>query len=288
VSFSTRITCLADNTVTELIPDEAFVEHLSEPGRNFLAEHGFSVLVETSSGERVLFDAGATDRAVPHNLELLGLDIARDIDTAVLSHGHSDHAGSIGLLRCPVHAHPEAPGARFIVRNGRARYDLSAPALAFIGDRLTLSSEPEEVAPGVWTTGEIPRENGWEVPEGFARIRGETLESDPINDDQGLAIVTPQGLVVITGCAHAGVLNTVEQARRVTGVDRIHAIIGGFHLIGAEPAKVRRTIAGIRKIAPKVLAANHCTGLRSTAELLTEFPESFVAFTAGHRLTVPE
>lgn len=288
MSFSTRITCLADNTVTELIPDEAFVEHLSEPGRNFLAEHGFSVLVETASGERVLFDAGATDRTVPHNLRLLGLDITRDIDTAVLSHGHSDHAGAIGLLRCPVHAHPEAPGTRFILRNGRTRYDLSAPALGFIGERLKFSAEPEEVAPGVWTTGEIPREHEWEAPQGFVRIRGETLEPDPIEDDQGLAVVTPHGLVVITGCAHAGVINTVEQAKRVTGVDRVHAIIGGFHLIGAKPEKVRKTISGLRKIAPEVLAANHCTGLRSTAELLTEFPESFLSFTSGHRLTVPE
>ena len=254
MSFSTRITCLADNTVNELIPDEAFVEHLSEPGRNFLAEHGFSVLVETANGERVLFDAGATDRAVPHNLPLLGLDIARDIDAAVLSHGHSDHAGALDLLRCPIHAHPDALGARFILRNGRTRYDLTAKALPFIADRLKLSADPVEVAPGVWTTGEIPRENDWETAEGFVRIRGDALEEDPINDDQGLAIVTPQGLVVITGCAHAGVINTVEHARRVTGVDRVHAINGGFHLIGADPTRVRKTIAGIREISPPITA----------------------------------
>lgn len=152
MSFAVRITCLADNTVTELIPDEGPVERISEPGRNFLAEHGFSLLVETADERRVLFDAGATRHAVPHNLGLLGLHIDRDIDAVVVSHGHSDHAGAIGLLTCPVYCHSRALGPRFLLRGGEVRYDLTAHDLPFAGERLCPSAEPLEVAPGVWAT----------------------------------------------------------------------------------------------------------------------------------------
>ncbi len=288
MSFSARITCLADNTVMELLPNERCVEHLSEPGCSFLAEHGFSVLVETAAGERVLFDAGATESVVPHNLALLGLDISRDIHSAVLSHGHSDHTGAIGLLNCPIYVHPDAVGARFLVRDGEPRYELTAHGLGVENKQLVPTEDPVEVAPGAWATGEIPRVNEWENPVGFARSEGEAIESDSIKDDQGLVLVTPRGLVVITGCAHAGVINTVQCAREITGVDRVHAVIGGFHLIGAKPERVQKTLAGIREIEPEILAANHCTGLASTATLLTEFPDRFVPFHAGYRLTVPD
>ncbi len=286
MSASVSLVLLADNTVMELIPDKGPVQRLSEPGRNFLAEHGFSVLVEAAHGRRVLFDAGATRLVVPHNLELLGLDIARDIDVAVISHGHSDHTGCVSELRCPVFVHPDAPGPRFLLREGQVRFDLTARELLFLGDRQRFTAEPTEVAPGIWTTGEIARENQWEAPRGFVRIRQQALEDDQVEDDQGLVLITGAGLVILLGCGHAGLVNTVQHARRVTGVDRVHAVVGGFHLIDADEDKLQRTIAALQDIDPDILAPTHCTGFHAIAALSSAFAAKFVYLTGGHRLLV--
>lgn len=279
------VTFVVDNTVMELVPDTGPVRRLSEPGRNFLAEHGFAVLVTTADGSRVLFDAGATDRVVPHNLALLGLDIARDVDVAVLSHGHSDHCGAVALLRCPVYAHPDAPGHRYLQRQNELRFDLTAQPLLLRRERVRFEAGPVEVAPGVWTTGEIERTNEWEAPHGFVRAHGTKLQADPVCDDQGLAVVTATGLVVIAGCAHAGIINTVRQAQQVTGVERVRAVAGGFHLIDADAEKLRKTIEALREIAPEVLAPLHCTGFQAGAALAGAFPRQFTYVTGGHRLT---
>lgn len=279
------VTFLVDNTVMELVPDAGPVRRLSEPGRNFLAEHGFSALITTTNGTRVLFDTGATDLVVPHNLALLGLDVARDLDVAVLSHGHSDHCGSVALLRCPVYAHPQAPGYRYLQRQEQLRFDLTAPSLNQIRERVTFEAGPVEVASGVWTTGEIERTNEWEAPKSFLRAHGTELQADPICDDQGLAVVTPTGLVVIAGCAHAGIINTVRQAQKVTGIEKVRAVVGGFHLIDADEEKLQKTIAALREIDPEVLAPLHCTGFKAGAALAAAFPQQFTYVTGGHRLT---
>lgn len=278
------LTFLADNTVMELLPDQGRVRRVSEPGRNFLAEHGFSTLVTTPGGARVLFDAGVTDQVVPHNLAHLGLDLSRDITVAALSHGHADHAGALAHLHCPIHAHPEVFGRRFLERAGELRFDLTATTLAAVRDRLVLSAEPTELVADVWTTGEIARREAWEQPRHFLRARGTALEPDDIPDDQALALVTPDGLVVVAGCAHAGIVNTVQHAREVTGVDRVHAIVGGFHLIDADQEKLTRTLAALLAFEPDWIAPNHCTGFRAMGALAQAFGDRFVYATCGHRL----
>jgi 7,8-dihydropterin-6-yl-methyl-4-(beta-D-ribofuranosyl)aminobenzene 5'-phosphate synthase len=282
---SITVTFLVDNSVMELVPDKGSATRLSEPGRNFLAEHGFSVLVTTADGTQVLFDTGATTNAVPYNLSLLGLDIERDLDVAVLSHGHSDHCGCVGRLRCPTYAHPDALGYRYLQRNGELRFDLTAHDLLLAKDRLTFEAGPVEVAPNVWTTGQIERTNDWETPKGFLRSEGTQLQPDAILDDQGLALVTETGLVVIAGCAHAGIINTVRQAQQVTGVEDIRAVVGGFHLIDADAEKLERTLKGLRELEAEVLAPLHCTGFHATAALAQAFPGQFVYVTGGHSLS---
>lgn len=279
------VTFLVDNTVMELVPDVGPAARLSEPGRNFLAEHGFSVLVTTPQESRVLFDAGATETVVPHNLALLGLDVGRDLDVAVLSHGHADHCGSVSLLRCPIYAHPAALGYRYLQRQGELRFDLTAHPLCRVRERVRFVAEPVEVAKGVWTTGEIERRNTWEAPKGFLRAEGTELHEDSLCDDQGLVINTPSGLLVIAGCAHAGIINTIQHAQSVTGENRVRAVIGGFHLIDAGDQKLQQTIEALHEVNPEVLAPLHCTGFKASAALAQAFPQQYSYVTGGHRLT---
>lgn len=278
------LTFLADNTVMELIPGQDEVTRLSEPGRSFLAEHGFSVLVETPDSPRVLFDAGATEHVVPHNLRQIGLDITLDLGVAVLSHGHSDHTGCVECLRCPIHAHPAALGPRYLLRDGKVRFDLTARQLPFVRDRLRLAPGATEVVPGVVATGEIPRSLTWEQPRDFRRLHGENLVADPVLDDQALAISTPRGLVVVAGCAHAGIINTVRYAQALMGQREVLAIVGGFHLIDADAEKLKRTTAALQELQPALIAPNHCTGFRALAALATAFGDRFRYVTAGTRL----
>ena len=280
-----ELTVLADNTVMELIPDKGPVTRLSRPGCNFLAEHGFSVLV-TKGGRNVLFDAGVTDLVVPHNLSLLGLDIARDIDAAVLSHGHADHTGSVARLTCNMYALPGVFGPRYLLRNGTPHFELTSPNLLFARERIILQEGPLEVVPGIWATGPIVRHNTWEGPRNFSRIAGDELVEDLVDDDQGLAVVSDQGLVVVSGCAHAGIVNTVLQAREVTGVAQVHAVVGGFHLIDADTEKLERTIEALRTLDVAIVAPTHCTGFAASAALARAFGDRFVYMTGGHRVTV--
>lgn len=278
------LTFLADNTVMELLPDHGEVTRLSEPGHSFLAEHGFSVLVESPGNPRLLFDAGATAHVVPHNLRQLGLSTERDLGAAVLSHGHSDHTGCVECLGCTLHAHPAALGPRYLFRNGQMRFDLTAHQLPFVRDRLQLASGPTEIVSGVLATGEIPRALKWEQPRNFRRLQGEDLVEDPLLDDQALAISTPRGLVVVAGCAHAGIINTVHYARELTGQREVLAVVGGFHLIDADAKKLERTTTALRELEPALIAPNHCTGFRAMAALATAFGERFRYVTAGTRL----
>ena len=165
------------------------------------------------------------------------------------------------------------------------RFDLTAHPLLAARERITLQAEPVEVAEGVWATGEVERQNEWEQPKGFLRSQGTELVADPVLDDQGLAVVTPEGLMVVAGCAHAGIINTVRQAQRVTGVDRVRAVVGGLHLIDADEDKLQRTIAALREIDPEVIAPLHCTGFRGSVALAQAFPQQFIYVTGGHRLS---
>ncbi|NPV49466.1 MAG: MBL fold metallo-hydrolase, partial [Armatimonadetes bacterium] len=260
------------------------VTRLSEPGRSFLAEHGFSLLVETPDSPRVLFDAGATRHVVPHNLAQLRLDMARDVGLTVLSHGHSDHTGCLDGLRCPIHAHPAALGPRYLFRGGEFRFDLTSRQLPFVRDRLQLASGPTEVSAGVLATGEIPRPLAWEQPRGFRRLHGRHLVDDPVVDDQALVISTRRGLVVAAGCAHAGIINTVRHAQELTGQREVLAIVGGFHLIDADAEKLERSVAALQELEPTLIAPNHCTGFRAMAALAGAFGDRFRYVTAGTRL----
>ena len=270
------------------------------PATTLLAEHGLSLLITArgaSTQTRFLLDAGYTDKGVPHNLDLLGVDLA-DLETVVLSHGHMDHYGALAAVlgraspAVPVVMHPAVlEGPRHLDRpgHGRVRFpQLSRELVASLGDRLLLTSEPY-LSPGrLWgTTGEVPRETCFEkgLP-GALREREGQLVPDPMEDDLAVVLhLAGKGLVVISGCAHSGIVNTVQCAQRLTGVDEVYAVLGGFHLGGPAFAEaVSPTVAALLDLHPEVLVPMHCTGHAATHRLAEAFGEVFVLSSVGTTL----
>lgn len=267
------------------------------------AEHGFSALVTVETGGRrndVLFDTGISRDGLVENMARLDLS-PRDIEAIVLSHGHFDHTtGMEGLSRAlgprnlPVLIHPEFWSRRRLAMPGRDAVEIpttSRPALVGAGFEVVEGRRPSFLLGGsLLVTGEVDRTTGFErgFPTHQARREG-GWEPDPlILDDQALvARVRDRGLVVITGCGHAGIVNTVRYASRLTGEDRIHAIIGGFHLGGRlfEPI-IGDTCDALAELDPDVLVPCHCTGWRATMEIARRFPDAFLQNTVGTRFAL--
>jgi len=298
-----EILILMDNFSDVLLPstDRAVRPPLAPggqiPSTTLLAEHGLSLLI-TARGKagtsRLLLDAGYTDVGVPHNLDFLGVDLA-DLEALVLSHGHMDHFGALGAVLqrvppdVPVVTHPAAvEGSRYLDRPGagRARFaDIPATVVDFLGDRLVLTPGPYVSGKGLWaTTGEVARETPFEkgMP-GALRERGGRMVADTLEDDLAVVLhVAGKGLVVISGCAHAGIVNTVQRAQRITGVEKLYALVGGFHLGGpAFAAAVSPTVDALRAFDPEVLVPMHCTGRAATHRLEEALGDAFVLSSVG-------
>ena len=193
----------------------------------YLHEHGLSFYIETDTNLRILFDTGPSDIFI-RNAKTLGIDISR-VDVIVLSHGHWDHGNGLSFLKDKtLVCHPDCFIKRF--RKGEDSYIGLNASLDVIKMfyNLILSKEPYQISNDVIFLGEIPRKNSFEAKNTPFCL--ESKEDDFVNDDSGLAIISKLGLIVISGCAHSGICNTVEYAKKVSGVDKVHAIIGGFHL----------------------------------------------------------
>jgi 7,8-dihydropterin-6-yl-methyl-4-(beta-D-ribofuranosyl)aminobenzene 5'-phosphate synthase len=273
-----RVTILCDNSVAR---------------SGLLAEHGLSLHVSTD-GQAFVFDTGASGVFLG-NAARLGVDLSKAAPV-VLSHGHYDHAGGLAVILSAyggreVIGHPAVLAPKLSRQGSRPASAIGAPQgrgrLSRLGAIFKLSAEPQEVAPGVITTGVIGRVTDFEhVPAHFMVKRGGKLAKDSFDDEQAVVVRTRRGLVVIVGCAHRGLINTIRRAIELTGDGRVRAVIGGTHLAAAGPAQVERTIAEIRALGVGLLVACHCTGFGPAAELRSALGESFSPGGVGATFTV--
>jgi 7,8-dihydropterin-6-yl-methyl-4-(beta-D-ribofuranosyl)aminobenzene 5'-phosphate synthase len=256
------------------------VENMAR-GTGVLGEHGLSYWLDTGS-HRVLFDTGQ-GMALFHNARRLGFDLSI-VDAVVLSHGHYDHTGGLEetlseARKATLFLHPDATSSKFTglhPTRGISRRISTAfmekEGFNTSGREVVISKEPREVVRGVWMTGEIPRTNTFEDTGGSFFLDKKLQHPDPLLDDQSLYLKTGAGLIVILGCAHSGVVNTLHYIKRLTGETRIHALIGGMHLESASPERMNETVAALKSFAPERLGCCHCTGLAATVRLWNEFP----------------
>jgi 7,8-dihydropterin-6-yl-methyl-4-(beta-D-ribofuranosyl)aminobenzene 5'-phosphate synthase len=266
-----KVTCVVDNAVCD---------HSS-----FWGEHGLAFLIETRSGY-VLFDTGRSGTVLLHNLKLLGIE-PEAINALAISHAHYDHTGGLPALLdqitgLPLYAHPDLFRERFSRREEVKSVGLSL-GREKLAQRLTfqLSAEPTEILPGVWTTGEITDRAEPEGRSAHHLVRGpEGWEPDPYRDDMALVLETGRGLVVLCGCCHAGLLNTLAHVRRTFGVD-ITAVAGGTHLLQADKAHLRHVIEVLRDLGLPRLYLNHCTGQQAYVTLAQAFGEEVAPCPAG-------
>ena len=260
-------------------------------GPGILGEHGLAWWIDTGA-HRVLFDTGQ-GLALTHNAARLGVDLAR-ADAIVLSHGHFDHVGGLEAAlgaapRAPVFLHPRAVETKFTGADPATARRISIPdveAERFRGAsrRVVATRHPSEVVPGVWATGEIPRANDFEDTGGPFFLDAALTRPDPLLDDQALYLPTPAGAIVILGCAHAGVVNTLTHIAQLTGGAPVRALFGGLHLENASPRRMEETVRALRAYSPRQMGFCHCTGLAAIRRLWAEFPENSVQLAAGRRL----
>ena len=312
------LTILVDNFVDVFMPDHGPARRAGRPGVSpgrldvatmlngsvpdqLIAEHGFSMLVDVArEGRRhqLLFDLGVTPNGMVENMRRLEVD-PKDVEAIVCSHGHFDHtsgldglARHLGRANLPVIIHPEFWNRRRILFPGRDPIELpttSRQALEGLGFEIAEERHPSFLLDGsVLVTGEVPRVTGYEP--GFPHQdawRSDHWEPDPlVLDDQAIVVnVRDCGLVVITGCGHAGIVNITRYARALTGEPRVCAVVGGFHLNGPifEPL-IERTCADLLAMQPLWVMPGHCTGWRAHHAMSRIFETAYVASCVGTRL----
>jgi 7,8-dihydropterin-6-yl-methyl-4-(beta-D-ribofuranosyl)aminobenzene 5'-phosphate synthase len=305
---STEITCLVDNSVDLLLPNTkiAFRPSLNENwfAHPLIAEHGFCVSIKVDvkgTEHRLLFDSRLDPFAASHNAEVLDLDLSY-CELVISSHGHIDHAGGLINIKrkineekqkqkqkLPLVLHEDAFKNRLVKFQDGRKISLPAPNrtdLIEAGYNLVQKQSTSLwIEDRILVTGEIPRTNDFEkgFPNHYSEIDGR-MENDPlIKDDQAIVLnIKDKGLVVITGCAHAGIINIIKYAKELTGENRIYGVMGGMHLTGGvfEPL-IPRTIDELELLKPRFIIPCHCSGLKVVTEIAKNMPNAFIQNSVG-------
>lgn len=271
-----RITVLCDNSVG--------------PIAGTLGEHGFAALVEYEGGA-LLFDTGQGETLL-YNAQRMNKDLCR-VDKVVLSHGHYDHTG--GLLKLlqacggkDILAHPGVFARRFRVKDTGESISIGIPyseeLLCGEGGVFNCSKAFREVGPGLYLTGEVPRRTAFEQGDSGLYCDETGCNVDHIPDDQSLIIRSERGLILVLGCCHAGIINTIELAVERSGVDEVYAVIGGTHLGFCSPGQLDETVRNLHRYKIQKILGSHCTGFGASARLLKEFPGAFHPAHVGYTL----
>ncbi|MBN1357560.1 MBL fold metallo-hydrolase [Candidatus Bathyarchaeota archaeon] len=262
------------------------------------AEHGFSLFIRVFRGDKsscFLFDTGVSQRGIVDNAERMGISLS-EVECIVLSHGHFDHFGgleaavkAVGKAELPVIVHENMFKTRGSTNpKGKVRRYPDFPSEAQLSPaRLVSTKQPSLIADGmVCVTGEIPRRTSFETGylQHKAFVSGE-WKSDPlIMDERAVAVnIKGKGLVVVSGCAHAGIINTVNYAQQITDAKKVYAVLGGFHLAGKTfENRIQPTIEELQRINPQLIVPSHCTGWKAMCAIAKTFPEAFVWNSVGN------
>jgi len=274
-----RITILCENSVGPLA--------------GTIGEHGFSALIEPSSGNPILFDTGQGFTLL-HNARCMNKDLTL-VDQVVLSHGHYDHTGGLKPLldECgakQVYGHTQIFRSRYRVRGtgecSPIGIQLNREELEVAGATFSLSNDFRTIATGIHLTGEVPRVTDFEDGDQglFCDCTGQELDTTP--DDQSMILETEKGLVLILGCCHSGLVNTLEHVAYMTGRRDVYAVIGGTHLGFCSQEQIGKTVSFLQSLGMKKLAASHCTGFAASARLSRELAKEFQVAMVGYTLEV--
>ena len=319
---SAKITILVDNITDRLLPSSSIVKRppmISNQtiSKSPIAEHGFSALLEISyvyenatKTNKFLFDTGVSKEGIVNNSDVLGINL-KDIETIILSHGHFDHISglisTLGRLKKSVEiiAHPEAFLRRWLVypNGNKARMDFldeeeinqaggiirKVDKISFLPRNANMQSKKKtnQANNRVMITGQIPRVTEFEkgFPLQYKEQDNEiNLVPDPlVSDDQALIMnVKNKGLIILTGCGHAGIVNTIKFAEKVTGIKKIYCVIGGFHLSGQDyEHSIPLTVAELTRVDPQYIVPCHCTGWKATNKIIDTMPEKFIQSSVG-------
>lgn len=303
-----EILTLQDNYVDVTVADNSAVISRAAPLKagvfrnSVLAEHGFSAVVRVTVDGKVrtlLFDFGFSEFGAAYNAKVLGEDMSR-VEVLALSHGHSDHTGGfeklaqmVGREGIELFLHPAAYKApRYLKLGGERRIyfpEFTRVMAEKAGVKVVEARTPSSLLDGAALfLGEIPRRTEFEKGFPIAHFQEGGVEKwDPIEDDTSIVMhVRGKGLVVLSGCAHSGIVNTVLYAREVTGVDQVHVVMGGFHLSGPafEPI-IGRTTEELKKINPAYIIPTHCTGRKAIMHMEQAMPGKFILNMSGTKLT---
>lgn len=279
--MSIHLTILCENSIDRVIPF------------GLLGEHGFACHLRTPAGE-FLFDTGS-GTTIMNNAKLLGIDFTK-LQGIMFSHGHYDHTGGIKRVleqtgKIPIHAHPDIFSAHLSKHAGEMR-NIGVPwpqtELEELGATFNFSATPDQISADLTLSGEIPRITKVETgdPNLLSLSEQEEQIIDPLRDDLSLFIKTTKGLVILLGCAHAGMLNIIDHAIKVTGEKKIYMILGGTHLKFCSEAQMAATLDRLEELDIDKIGASHCTGLRGARMLAERFSERFFSASVGIEIEI--
>jgi len=267
--------------ITILIENTAYKAGLkTEHGLSFWIEHG---------NNKILFDTGQSN-AILHNAKVLDINLAQT-DAIILSQGHYDHTGGLPSViniasKAKIFLHPAATEPKYSQKTSETKYiGMSDSAKKAIeGCQITWTATPAAIFPGMSVTGQVPRLNDYEDVGGAFFADENCHRLDGLLDDQSLFIESSKGLIVVFGCAHAGVINTLDYISKLTGEKNIYAVMGGMHLLNANLARIAKTIEAFKKYQVRIIVPLHCTGQKPMKSLKKTFGDKCLFYGAGGQI----